>query len=47
MGGSLSCGGQGHVPVGDDVLPYGTQVTKPVGIVHPQEMRAAEETKGK
>lgn len=37
MGGTLSCGGQGHRPVEDDKLPYGAPVSKPIGIVQPQE----------
>lgn len=37
MGGTLSCGGKGHAPVGEDKLPYGAPVSKPIGIVQPQE----------
>lgn len=43
MGGTLSCGGQGHRPVADDNLPYGAPVSKPIGIVQPQEIQTKTE----
>lgn len=47
MGGTLSCGGKVHRPVGDDNVPYGAPVSKPIGIVQPQEKVIVIETTGK
>ncbi|KAL4226974.1 hypothetical protein ACF0H5_014950 [Mactra antiquata] len=43
MGGTLSCAGQGNKPVSEDKIPYGPPISKPIGVVQPQERVIAGE----
>lgn len=44
MGGTLSCGGQGQKPVGEDKLPYGVPVPQHDGNLQLKEKLSTEET---